>query len=292
MGKCELCPRRCGIDRGVSVGACGAGDKMKVSKIMLHHWEEPCISGKEDGVGSGAIFFSGCSLKCVYCQNKAISRGEAGTEYSPEKLAEEILSLQEKGAYNINFVTPTHYTHRIKETLEILRGRLIIPVVWNTSGYENKEVIESLAPYIDIFLTDFKYGSEETAEKYSNAPNYSAYALEALSAMVKITGRPAFDGETGLMKRGTIVRHLVLPGARADSGAILRLIADNIGADNVLLSLMAQYTPEFLDEGYPEINRRITTFEYNKVLDEALKLGFDGYFQNRQSATSKYTPDF
>lgn len=292
MVKCELCPRRCGVDRRELLGACGSGKEMRVAKIMLHHWEEPCISGENSGKGSGAVFFSGCSLKCVYCQNKAISRGAVGMEYSPKELAKELLSLQKKGAYNINFVTPTHYTHKIKETLEILKGELKIPVVWNTSGYENKEVIEGLAPYVDIFLTDFKYFSEDLSKKYSNAPDYRARALEALSAMVKITGRTEFDNETGLMKRGTIVRHLVLPGARADSIEVLRLISDTVGAENVILSLMAQYTPEFLDDGYTEIGRRITTFEYNKVLDEALKLGFDGYFQNRESATSKYTPDF
>ena len=292
MDRCELCPRRCKTDRTERTGVCGAPHEMRVAKIMLHHWEEPCISGGENGRGSGAVFFSGCALKCVYCQNKAISRGHAGEEYSPERLAQELLRLQEMGAYNINFVTPTHYTHKIKEALDILKGRLVIPVVWNTSGYENKEIIESLAPYVDIFLTDFKYFSEETAKKYSNAPDYKERAIEALSSMVKITGKPKIDTETGLMKRGTIVRHLVLPGARKDSIEVLRLISEVVGTENVMLSLMAQYTPEFLDEGYPEINRRITTFEYNKVLDEAQKLGFDGYFQSRGSATSKYTPDF
>ncbi|MBE6562592.1 MAG: radical SAM protein [Ruminococcaceae bacterium] len=292
MEKCELCPRRCKADRVEKLGVCGAADEMMVAKIMLHHWEEPCISGGENGHGSGAVFFSGCSLKCVYCQNKTISRGAVGSEYSPEKLAEEILSLQKEGAYNINFVTPTHYTHKIKETLEILKGKLKIPVVWNTSGYENKEVIESLTSYVDIFLTDFKYFSEKLSAEYSNAPDYKERALEALVAMVKITGSPVIDAETGLMRRGTIVRHLVLPGGRKDSVEVLRLVSGAVGAKNVILSLMAQYTPEFLDEGYSEINRRITTFEYNKVLDEALNLGFDGYFQNRDSATSKYTPDF
>ncbi len=292
MKKCELCPRRCRVDRRESVGVCGAGNVMRISKIMLHHWEEPCISGGENGTGSGAVFFSGCSLGCVYCQNKSISRGRMGEEYSVSRLCEEILSLQEKGAYNINFVTPTHYTHLIIETLERLKGLLNIPVVWNTSGYENKEVIESLLPYVDIFLTDFKYFSSDLSAKYSKAPDYRERATEALSAMVKITGKPEFDGETGLLKKGTIVRHLVLPGSRADSISILEHLSRNVGAENVILSLMSQYTPEFVDEGYPELNRRITTFEYNKVLEEAVKLGFDGYFQNRSSATSKYTPNF
>ncbi len=289
--KCSLCPRKCSVDRSKAVGFCGADNVMKVSKIMLHRWEEPCISGTDENRGSGAVFFSGCSLRCVYCQNKKISRSVTGENFSPEDLGKKLLELQNAGAYNINFVTPTHYTHKIIEALELIKEKLTIPVVWNTSGYEVPDVIRSLQPYVDIFLTDFKYFSKELSKKYSNAENYREYAEGALSEMVKITGHPRFD-EDGMLKKGTIVRHLVLPGARRDSIEILKLIKNNVGAESIILSLMAQYTPEFLDGGFPEINRRITTFEYNKVLDEALSLGFDGYFQERDSATGKYTPDF
>lgn len=289
--KCTLCPRRCSVDRSEKVGFCGADNEMKVSKIMLHRWEEPCISGTDENRGSGAVFFSGCSLRCVYCQNKKISRAVTGESFSPEDLGKKLLELQSSGAYNINFVTPTHYTHRITEALELIKNELKIPVVWNSSGYECPDVIRSLEPYVDIFLTDFKYLSPELSKKYSNAENYGEYAEKALFEMVKITGKPRFD-EEGMLKKGTVVRHLVLPGARRDSADVLRLIRNTVGAENVILSLMAQYTPEFLEDGFREINRRITTFEYGKVLDEALSLGFDGYFQERDSATSKYTPEF
>lgn len=271
-----------------------------IAKIMLHHWEEPCISGGEDGVGSGAVFFSGCPLKCVYCQNKAISRGETGTEYSAEALAARLIRLRRLGAYNLNFVTPTHYTPQIIEALELARRSpecdgsvgLGIPVVWNTSGYERRETVESLRGYADVFLTDFKYFSSELSLKYSAAPDYAEFATEALKAMVELTGPPVFDDATGLIKSGTVVRHLVLPGAREDSAKVLRAVADSVGAQNVILSLMSQYTPEFLDQGFPQLSRRITTFEYDRVLSEAVRLGFNGYFQDRRSATKAYTPNF
>lgn len=289
--KCTLCPRMCGVDRNEKVGFCGADNVMKVSKIMLHRWEEPCISGTDEKRGSGAVFFSGCNLRCVYCQNKKISRSVTGESFSPEAFGEKLLELQKAGAYNINFVTPTHYTHKIIEALKQVKASLIIPVVWNTSGYEAPETIKTLEPYVDIFLTDFKYFSPSLSKKYSNAENYREYAESSLSQMVKITGQPRFDKD-GMLKKGTVVRHLVLPGARKDSIEVLRLIKNTVGAENIILSLMAQYTPEFLDGSFSEINRKITTFEYNKVLDEALSLGFNGYFQERDSATSKYTPEF
>lgn len=279
----------CKAERGKKAGFCGERDKMRIAKIMLHHWEEPCISG-ESGEGSGAVFFSGCSLMCVYCQNKKISRKAAGDFYTPEELADEIIRLQSAGAYNINFVTPTHFTSQIKETLDLLDGKLKIPVVWNTSGYERAETVRSLKPYVDIFLTDMKYFSPEMSARYSGAPDYFEVSLDALSEMVKITGAPRFDGS--LLKSGVIVRHLVLPGGYRDSTKILEQTADRIGAEKIILSLMSQYTPEFLDEGYGEINRRVTTFEYNKVLTAATDLGFTGYMQERSSATSLYTPDF
>jgi len=290
MAKCYLCPRGCGADRVSSFGVCREGVDARVAKIMLHHFEEPCISGGEDGAGSGAIFFSGCSLRCVYCQNGAISRGMSGEVMSPRRLADEMLSLRDRGALNINLVTPTHFTNRITEALDLVKGELGIPVVWNTSGYENAKTVESLSGYVDVFLTDFKYMSAELSAKYSSAPDYAERASEALAEMVKITGKPVFEG--ALLRRGVIVRHLVLPGAWRDSVAVLENVSRIVGTENVLLSLMAQYTPEFVEDGYPELRRRITTYEYEKVLECATELGFDGYCQSRDAATSRYTPDF
>ena len=290
MAVCNVCPRECSVDRSIARGFCGVGDEMTVAKIMLHHWEEPCISGAENSVGSSAIFFSGCSLKCVYCQNRDISRQGVGREYSVSELADVILRLQSEGAHNINFVTPTHFTFKIIEAVDAVKDRLFIPTVWNTSGYEKTETLRLLEPYIDIFLTDFKYCSAEKASRYSSAPDYGRVAKEALCEMVRITGKPSF--ENGMLKKGTVVRHLVLPGAYRDSIEVLKTVDEAVGHENVVLSLMAQYTPEFLNDGYGEIDRRVTTFEYEKAVSFALSLGFDGYIQSRGSATSAYTPDF
>ena len=287
MTRCELCPRRCGVDRERSVGYCGEGTDARVAKVMLHYFEEPCISGER---GSGAIFFSGCSMKCVFCQNRDISRGGAGETMSPGMLAKEMIGLRERGAHNINLVTPTHFTDKIIEALDLVKGKLGIPVVWNTSGYELPETVKRLDGYVDVFLTDFKYASSGLSAKYSSAPDYAEYASASLREMVRITGRPTYEG--GIMTRGVIVRHLVLPGAYRDAVAALDLIADTVGTDDVVLSLMAQYTPEFTDGKFSELQRRITTFEYKKALDEARRLGFDGFCQSISSATSRYTPDF
>ena len=216
---CTLCPRECGADRERGLGFCREGAQARVSKIMLHHWEEPCISGGEGDAGSGAVFFSGCSLMCVYCQNRAISRGGAGEIMSPRRLADEFLTLRDLGALNINLVTPTHFADRIREALDLVKDGLGIPVVWNTSGYEKPETVASLEGYVDVFLTDFKYCSGELAKKYSSAPDYEKFASASLAEMVKITGSPTF--RDGLLKRGTVVRHLVLPGAYRDSLAVL-----------------------------------------------------------------------
>ncbi len=287
---CTLCPRECGADRISGLGFCGEGREARVAKIMLHRWEEPCISGGDGDAGSGAIFFSGCSLMCVYCQNRAISRGGAGEVMSPGRLADEMLRLRSLGALNINLVTPTHFTDRIVEALDLIKDELDIPVVWNTSGYEKPETVASLKGYCDVFLTDFKYSSPALSEKYSHAADYAEYAAAALCEMVKITGAPRFEGQ--YLKRGTVVRHLVLPGASRDSEAVLRTVDEAVGAKNVILSLMSQYTPSFVDEGYPELSRKITTFEYERARDFALSLGFEGYAQSKRSATSAYTPDF
>ncbi len=287
MKPCEICPRRCGVDRERSRGFCGEGADARVAKVMLHRFEEPCISGTR---GSGAIFFSGCSVKCAFCQNRDISRGGAGETVTPAELAKEMISLRDRGAHNINLVTPTHFTERIIEALDLVKDKLGIPVVWNTSGYELPETVRRLGGYADVFLTDFKYSSQALSAKYSAAPDYAEYASASLREMVRITGRPVF--EDGMLTRGVIVRHLVLPGAYRDSIAVLQRIADTVGTEDVLLSLMAQYTPEFANEGFPELQRRITTFEYKKALGEARRLGFDGFSQSISSASPRYTPDF
>lgn len=285
--KCTLCPRGCNADRTVSLGYCGEGNRARVAKAMLHRWEEPCISGKN---GSGAIFFSGCSLKCVYCQNSAISRHGKGELFSEHQLAELMLDLQAQGAQNINLVTPTHFANVIRKGIDIARSELTVPIVWNTSGYETVQAVAALEGYVDIFLTDFKYASHELSARYSAAPDYPDVAAKALAEMVSLTGKPQFDGE--LLKKGVILRHLVLPGCYRDSIAVLRRVAELVGTEGVILSLMAQYTPDFLQEGYAELARRITTYEYEKVADEARALGFDGYFQERSAASCSFTPDF
>ncbi len=287
---CALCPRECGAERDHKTGYCREGSDARVAKIMLHHWEEPCISGGDGAAGSGAIFFSGCSLMCVYCQNRAISRGGTGEIMTPRRLADEILRLRDLGALNVNLVTPTHFTDRIKEALDLVKGELDIPVVWNTSGYEKPQTVTSLKDYVDVFLTDFKYVSDALSEKYSHAADYARFAKESLCEMVRITGAPVL--EDGLLKRGTVVRHLVLPGCSRDSLEVLREVDRTVGAKNVILSLMSQYTPSFLEEGYDELSRVITTFEYERVVDEATHLGFEGYMQSRSSATPDFTPDF
>lgn len=262
---------------------------MRISKIMLHRFEEPCISGTDPERGSGAVFFSGCPLHCVYCQNKAISGGGKGEIYSPERLALAMKRLEAAGAYNVNFVTPTHFLPRIVESLEIYRPN--IPTVFNTSGYERAESIAALLGYADIFLADLKYGGEELARAYSCAPDYTERALEAIKAMTALAPEAVFDGD-GMMKKGVIVRHLVLPGGRRDSVLALEKLKDAVGTDGVILSLMCQYTPEFAPKNVKSLCRKTTTFEYEYVREAALSLGFSGFGQERESAVSTYTPDF
>ncbi len=292
LRKCVVCPRECGVNRYNGAGYCGAGAEMRVAKTMLHKFEEPCISGGDVRRGSGAIFFSGCNLRCVYCQNGAISRAsDVGEIYSSEKLAEEMLRLEASGAYNINLVTPTHYIPQIISALDIAKKRLTVPVVFNTGGYEKAETIAALDGYADIFLTDFKYGDGELAKKYSAAENYPEVAKAALSEMYRITGEVDI-GDDGIMRRGIIIRHLVLPGGRRDSVKALETVASTLDTSKVLLSLMRQYTPEFAPESIKQLRRRVTAFEYDFVLDAALELGFDGFMQGRESARTIYTPDF
>ena len=286
--KCNLCPRKCNIDRCVSVGACGMGDKIRVAKVMVHMWEEPCISGTK---GSGAIFFSGCNLKCVYCQNRVISHEKYGFEMTVSELASKMLELQDMGVHNINLVTPTHYSDKIRLAIDLIRDKLRIPIVYNTSGYELDTEIQKMAGYVDIFLTDIKYYDSEISKKYSCAPDYYENAIKSFASMLKIAPECEFDNE-GIMQKGVILRHLVLPTMRKDSIKILEDVSINFDISKFKLALMCQYTPDFCDDKFKEIKRRVTTFEYNSVVDKALALGYDGYIQDISSSNKIYTPDF
>jgi len=288
MNKCYLCPRRCGIDRSAGQGFCGAGDKLKVSRVSRHMWEEPCISGTR---GSGTVFFSGCQMKCVFCQNRPLSFECIGEEISTERLSELFLELRDSGVHNINLVTPTHFTELICESLAAVRDELDIPVVWNSSGYERPSTLEMTQGLVDIYMPDYKYFSPEIAEKYSGCPDYAEYASASLDLMYSVLGRPAFDDD-GLMKRGVLLRHLVLPGCRKDSVDVLREVASVVPADGIVLGLMAQYTPDFYEGDDAAMKRRVTTFEYESVKEEALRLGFDGYMQSPTAACTGFTPSF
>ncbi len=282
---CNICPRKCGVNREKVVGFCKSGKKTKISKVMLHYYEEPPISS---GGGSGAIFFSSCTLKCVYCQNFDISTKCDGKEVSTQTLASLFKQLEDAGANNINLVTPTHYTNEILEALKIYRPK--IPIVWNTSGYERAETIRLLKNYVDIFLTDLKYFSSDLSGKYSLAPNYFEECSKAILEMRKNTPQDIF--ENGLMKKGIIIRHLCLPNQTKDSEKIIDWIYNNLG-HQTYLSLMSQYVPMGSASEYPEINRKIKPVEYKILINKLQKLGFSNVFlQDFSSATTEFTPDF
>ena len=285
---CELCPRRCGADRSAGkTGWCRCPGTALVAKTMIHRWEEPALAGNG---GSGAIFFGGCTMNCVYCQNKAISHGEVGEIWDVPRLSEEILSLQKAGASCIDLVSPTQYGEEILSAIRPIKAKLNIPVVWNTGGYETPEMIRACRGLVDVFLTDFKYGTERVAEAYSAAPKYPEVAKAALAEMVSAVGDPVFAGD--ILTRGVIVRHLVLPGCRRDSEAALTLVSETVSPKSVILSLMRQYTPDFAPKEIPALRRRVTTFEYEFVQDVAVNLGFSGYSQDADSATAAFTPEF
>ena len=289
INPCTLCPRQCGADRETNIGYCGCRKAVKAARAALHFWEEPCISGSR---GSGTVFFSGCPLGCVYCQNHEISRGHKGKEISTQRLAQVFLELQEQGAHNINLVSATPYVPHIMEALRLARPALNIPVVYNCGGYERVETIRALDGYVDVYLPDIKYMSAELAVRYSGAPDYFDAASAAVIEMIAQTDGLLFDDE-GLMRRGVIVRHLVLPGAKNDSIEILRWMSDHLPKGKYKLSLMSQYTPPPGLDGFPEINRRVTSLEYDTVVREAVRLGItDGYMQQRSSASAAFTPPF
>jgi len=284
MISCKLCPRKCGAQRTVEVGNgfCHMPERVHTAQIMLHMWEEPPISGEK---GSGAVFFSGCPLGCVFCQNHDISRGAVGKSCTPEELAEAFRSLEEQGAHNINLVTGTHFIPQIIEALNIYRPH--IPVVWNSSGYETVEAVEMLSAYVDIWLPDYKYGLSETAEKYSRAPDYPETALAAIMRMRSYC--PENIIENGIMKKGMIIRHLILPASIRNSAAALRRLASNL--PDTPVSLMSQYTPpKELGAEFAEINRPITQHEYDRICALAEQLSITGYTQELSAADSVYVP--
>lgn len=283
--KCYDCPRRCGANRAKEPGFCGAGEPFKVAKIMKHRFEEPVISG---ACGSGAIFFSGCNLKCVYCQNYEISIECKGEEYSEEKLSREILELQSSGVHNVDFITAAPYTARLALLLENLKPRLIIPAVYNSGGYESVKTLKKLSGLIDVYLPDYKYFSSELSSGLSSAPDYSEVAEAAITEMVRQTGPSVI--EDGIMKRGVLIRHLVLPGQRKDSIAVLERIAALFG-DAVLVSVMRQYTPGF-NRGPTFLNRKVTSYEYGTVADKAAELRLKGFMQLKGCESAEFTPVF
>lgn len=267
-------------------------DRIVVARAALHMWEEPCISGK---TGSGTVFFSGCSLRCVYCQNYEIAAGKRGKEVSVGRLAEIFLELQEKGATNINLVTPDHYMTGVVEAVLMARENgLILPIIYNGSGYEKQEAIRNLAGIVDVFLTDFKYMDAGLAKKYSSAPDYPVMAQAALAEMVKTAGGPVFD-EAGMMQKGVIVRHLLLPGHKRNARDVIRYVYETYG-NRVYLSLMNQYTPfERLKENpdYREICRRVTQREYDEIVDYAIGLGVrNAFVQEGGTAEESFIPAF
>lgn len=258
-----------------------------MARAALHHWEEPCISGEN---GSGAVFFSGCVMRCVFCQNYEISAGGKGRDISTERLSEIFLELQQQGAHNINLVNPTHYVPEIIKALDMAKGKLKIPVVYNSGGYERVETLRALSGYVDIYLPDIKYFSDETAQELSSAPHYFETAMAAAEEMLRQTGKPMAD-ENGLLKKGVIIRHLVLPYHYHDSVEVIRRVGEKFGKA-VLFSLMSQYTPFYKAKDIPRLNRRITTFEYQKALNAVYEAQLEGFMQERSSAKEEYTPDF
>ena len=283
---CNSCPRKCNIDREEKTGVCGAPYEYKVARAALHFWEEPCISGEK---GSGTVFFSGCSLKCVFCQNFEISRNAFGKEIAEERLIEIFRELEAQGAHNINLVNPTHYSHQLAETLR--KYKPSVPVVWNTGGYDSAESLKKLEGLVDIYLADIKYVSESVSKKYSGAEDYFQVATEAVLEMQRQVERNIFD-ENGMMQKGLIVRHLVLPGNVSQAMRVMDWVKENL-PEGTVISLMSQYTPCGKAAEYPTINRKLSEREYDMVLDYADKLGFENAFiQEIDSSSEEYIPDF
>lgn len=290
LKSCTLCPRNCLVDRTNSIpGYCGQTSEVRASRASLHMWEEPCISGE---TGSGTVFFSGCSLGCIYCQNHDIALGQTGKLISSSRLAEIFMELQEKGALNINLVTPTHFIPQIATAIkEAKKAGLHLPIVYNTSGYESVESLKLLDGLIDIYLPDCKYVSKQLAQNYSNAPDYFDVVRSALNEMFRQVGTPVFD-ESNLIKKGMIVRHLVLPGSTDDSKNVIRYLFETFG-HNIYISIMNQYTPVRVFEDFPDLNRTLTEEEYDEVVDFAISLGIEnGFIQEGETCSESFIPPF
>lgn len=321
LSSCRLCPRSCGVNRLEGErGICGQTDRIRAARAGLHMWEEPCISGTK---GSGTVFFSGCALHCVFCQNEPIANGSAGKEISIERLAEIFLELQEQQADNVNLVTPGHFVPQIKQALDKAKAQgFLLPVVYNTSSYESLDTIRSLEGYVDVYLPDLKYMDEGISGKYSHAPDYFRCAAGAIAEMVRQTGEPRFvpehmitesietgearwkrvhwmtpeeterTEEEGIMVRGTVVRHMLLPGCLLDAKKIVRYLLHTYG-DQIYISLMSQYTPLRKLPDYPELGRRVTKEEYEILVDYAIEQGINqGFIQEGEAAEESFIPAF
>ena len=295
LRNCQACPRKCGIDREIGQGACKSSNQIRIARAALHVWEEPPISGE---TGSGTVFFTGCPLGCIYCQNREISQSLSppGKTVLPEELSGLFFDLIAQGAHNINLVTPTHFMPLIREALLI--KKLPVPVVYNTSGYEAVEALRTLEGLVDIYLPDFKYADSGLSRVFSHAPDYPGICVSAIEEMVRQVGPPVY-GEDGMMKKGVLIRHLILPGHTANSLAVLEEIAQKF--PGIPVSLMAQYTPpeRFPEmqafhemEQYPELQRPITKREQQKVEDKLFALGLEGFVQSRSAKGEQYLPDF
>ncbi|MBO5141722.1 MAG: radical SAM protein [Clostridia bacterium] len=287
LKKCELCGFKCGIDRTKTSGVCKCGEAPKLALVSKHMWEEPCISGEE---GSGTIFFSGCNFSCVFCQNYKISQENFGKEITDERLAEIFLEQQARGVNNINLVSPTPYVPNIIKALDIAKSKgLNIPIVYNTNGYDSVQTIKMLEGYVDVYLPDLKYFDDEIAVKYSKCKNYFEIASDSIKEMIKQVGTPIFD-ENGIIKKGVIIRHLILPGNIMQTKKILKWIKENLPKD-IYISIMAQYFPTYRAKEDEIINRKISKKEYDRVVD--LLSGFEnGYIQELGEHEEEYVPEF
>lgn len=287
---CLLCPRKCGINRRTGqTGVCGVSSEIKVARAALHYWEEPCISGKR---GSGAVFFSGCSLHCVFCQNREISDGKAGKVISKERLSDIFIELADKGANNINLVTPGQYIPDIVWAVNDAKSRgMKLPIIYNTSGYENVTELKLLEGIVDVYLPDFKYMDSTLSAMYSRAKDYPSVAKQALSEMVRQQPEVVIDDATGLIQKGVIVRQLLLPGHVNDAKAVLKYLYDTYH-DHVYISMMSQFTPIALKD-YPEINRTVTKREYERLVNYALEIGItNAFIQEGDVAKDSFIPAF
>ena len=289
MSNCNLCARHCNIDRSTDkTGFCKMTEEIRVARAALHMWEEPCISGEE---GSGTVFFSGCSLRCVFCQNNTIANGDTGKSITIERLSEIFLELQEKGANNINLVTPTHYVPQIIKALDLARSNgLHLPIIYNTGSYDTVDTIRLLDGYVDVYLPDLKYVSNELSARYSHAKDYFTIASAAIAEMYRQVGPPQFEND--MIKKGMIVRHLVLPTHTKDSKAVIRYLYETYG-DNIFISIMNQYTPLPPVSAYPELTRTVTASEYDSVVDYAIDLGVEnGFIQEGETSKESFIPPF